>query len=124
MKNSIKEIFLETLHKYRIEIWYFGIKKLTLFGSFARDKQKEISGIDFLNEFKNNPIKIGAITKSLDIIGGASNQLQTEVKEKCDNVPWQLIIYFRIKKKFNINFLCTKNLRNSLSVLTFINVIQ
>lgn len=56
MKNLNKEIILETLHKNRKIIRSFGVKKLILFGSFARDEQKETSDIDFLLEFEN---KIG-----------------------------------------------------------------
>lgn len=52
MKKLTKEIILETLHKNRDKIKSFGVKKLVLFGSFARDKQKKTSDIDFLVEYK------------------------------------------------------------------------
>lgn len=51
MKNLTKEIILETLHNNRVKIRSFGVKKLILFGSFARDEQTESSDIDFLVEF-------------------------------------------------------------------------
>ena len=54
MENLTKEMILETLHKNRTKIRRFGVKKLILFGSFARDEQKENSDIDFLVEFEKN----------------------------------------------------------------------
>lgn len=54
MENLTKEIILETLHNNKSKIRKFGIKKLTLFGSFARDEQNNTSDIDFLVEFKDN----------------------------------------------------------------------
>jgi len=52
MDNLTKEIILETLHKHRDEIRQFGVKKLILFGSYARDEQKKTSDIDFLVEYE------------------------------------------------------------------------
>jgi predicted nucleotidyltransferase len=52
MKELTKEIILEKLHEYKLQIREFGVKKLTLFGSYARDEQKKTSDIDFLVEFK------------------------------------------------------------------------
>ena len=54
MKNLTKEIILETLHKNRKTIRSFGVKKLILFGSYARDEQTETSDIDFLVEFEKS----------------------------------------------------------------------
>ncbi|MFT4244152.1 MAG: nucleotidyltransferase family protein [Candidatus Woesearchaeota archaeon] len=51
MENLNKEIILKTLHEHRDLIRKFGVKKLILFGSYARDEQKETSDIDFLVEF-------------------------------------------------------------------------
>ena len=53
MEIITKEIILETLHSNKKKIKSFGVKKLTLFGSFAKDQQKENSDIDFLVEFKS-----------------------------------------------------------------------
>lgn len=52
MKNLTKEKILDELHNNKDKIRSFGVKKLILFGSFARDEQKETSDIDFLVEFK------------------------------------------------------------------------
>ena len=52
MVKLTKEIILDTLHKNRKKIRSFGVKKLILFGSFARDEQKKTSDIDFLVEFE------------------------------------------------------------------------
>lgn len=51
-KKLTKEIILDTLHENRKKIRSFGVKKLILFGSYARDEQKETSDIDFLVEFE------------------------------------------------------------------------
>lgn len=56
MENLTKEIILETLHENRKIIRGFGVKKLVLFGSFARDEQTKTSDIDFLVEFENYTI--------------------------------------------------------------------
>jgi len=53
MENLTKEIILKTIHNNREIIRSFGVKKLILFGSFARDEQKKTSDIDFLVEFSN-----------------------------------------------------------------------
>ena len=52
MENLNKEIILETLHKNKTKIKKFGVKKLILFGSYARDEQKKTSDIDLLVEFE------------------------------------------------------------------------
>jgi hypothetical protein len=56
MEKLTKEIILDTLHKNRKKIRSFGVKKLILFGSFARDEQKKTSDIDFLVEFEKYTI--------------------------------------------------------------------
>ncbi len=53
MTKLTKEIILDTLHNNRNKIRKFGVKKLTLFGSYARDEQTNKSDIDFLVEFEN-----------------------------------------------------------------------
>ncbi len=52
MKKLTKEIILEILNKNRGKIRSFGVKKLILFGSYAKDEQKINSDIDFLVEFE------------------------------------------------------------------------
>lgn len=54
MSTLNKEIILKTLTKNKKEIKKFGVKRLVLFGSYARDEQKKTSDIDFLVEFKKN----------------------------------------------------------------------
>ncbi len=54
MVKLTKEIILDTLHKHKKEIRNFGVKKISLFGSFARDEQNKNSDIDFLVEFEKN----------------------------------------------------------------------
>jgi len=51
-KKLTKEVILDTLHKHRKELKDLGVMKLTLFGSYARDEQKETSDIDFLVEYE------------------------------------------------------------------------
>jgi predicted nucleotidyltransferase len=53
MENLTKEIILDTLHNNRKIIRDLGVRKLILFGSYARDEQNENSDIDFLVEFDN-----------------------------------------------------------------------
>ena len=43
---------LSLIQKNRIELTKLGVKSLSLFGSVARDEEKENSDIDFLVEFK------------------------------------------------------------------------
>ena len=52
MKKLTKEIILKTLHKHKEEIRKLGVKKLILFGSYARNQQNAYSDIDFLVEYK------------------------------------------------------------------------
>jgi len=54
MKNISKEIILEILHKNKNKIRSFGVIRLVLFGSYARDEQTDVSDIDFLVEFEKN----------------------------------------------------------------------
>ncbi len=90
MKNLNKEIILETLHENRNKIRKFGVKKLILFGSYARDEQKETSDIDFLVEFENGrglfDDKVGLLLlfedlfrKEIDIV--KPNLIREELKE-------------------------------------------
>ena len=47
-----KENIISTIELNRIKIKSFGVTKLTLFGSYARDEATVQSDIDFLVEFK------------------------------------------------------------------------
>ncbi len=52
-KLLTKEEILKTIELNSKIIKNLGVKKLTLFGSYARDTQKNNSDIDFLVEFEN-----------------------------------------------------------------------
>jgi len=52
METLTKEIILQKISENKAEIKKFGVKKLILFGSYARDEQTEDSDIDFLVEFE------------------------------------------------------------------------
>lgn len=54
MEKLSKETILKILQDNKKNIKEFGVKKLVLFGSFARDEQKKTSDIDFLVEFNEN----------------------------------------------------------------------
>ncbi len=47
-KNKI----MATIEQHKTKIRSFGVKKLVLFGSYARGEQKKSSDIDFLVEFE------------------------------------------------------------------------
>lgn len=47
-----KEKILKVLHEHRIDIQKFGVKRLGLFGSFARGNQKDSSDLDFAVELE------------------------------------------------------------------------
>ena len=53
MKKLTKEVILEILQNNREEIKKFGVEEIILFGSYARDEQKETSDIDFLVKYKS-----------------------------------------------------------------------
>ncbi len=49
-----KEILLKELSQHGTEIKSFGVARLGLFGSFAKDTQiRDSSDVDFIVEFKN-----------------------------------------------------------------------
>tara|TARA_Y100000310_G_C20567204_1_gene756123 strand:+ start:596 stop:904 length:309 start_codon:yes stop_codon:yes gene_type:complete len=52
MLDLNKEIILKSLEENKDGISKFGVKKLILFGSFAKDVQKADSDIDIIVEFK------------------------------------------------------------------------
>lgn len=51
MKN--KEEILRTLQEHRAEIRRFGVRRLGLFGSTARDEHRDHSDLDFLVELEH-----------------------------------------------------------------------
>jgi hypothetical protein len=52
MSKLTKEHILETIYQNADTLRGFGVKKLILFGSYAKDEQKKDSDIDFLVEFE------------------------------------------------------------------------
>lgn len=74
MKNLTKETILEILHENKSKIRSFGVKKIILFGSFARDEQKETSDIDFLVEFKKNRGNYDDFIKLLHLLEDTFNK--------------------------------------------------
>lgn len=50
---------------------------------------------DSFDEFKKKDVIIDAVLNNLIIIGESSSQLQEEIKNKYNNVPWREIIDFR-----------------------------
>ncbi len=52
-KKLTDTVILETLEKNKEILKKYGVKKIGLFGSFARGEQKKNSDIDFLVEFEN-----------------------------------------------------------------------
>ncbi|MFW5704512.1 MAG: nucleotidyltransferase family protein [Nanoarchaeota archaeon] len=91
MKNLSKEKILEELHKNKDKIRNFGVKNLILFGSFARDEQKETSDIDFLVEFEDRrglfDDKVGLLLLFEDLFGREidivkPNLIREELKEE------------------------------------------
>ncbi|MCH8519724.1 MAG: nucleotidyltransferase domain-containing protein [Nanoarchaeota archaeon] len=65
MENLTKEIILEMISFNKDKFKEFGVKKLILFGSYARDEQNENSDIDFLIEYEENR---GNYRDSLDVL--------------------------------------------------------
>lgn len=65
MKKLNKDIILSTLAENKVEIRNLGVKKLILFGSYARNEQNENSDIDFLVEFDN---KKNSVDNYLDLL--------------------------------------------------------
>ncbi|MEW5758109.1 MAG: nucleotidyltransferase family protein [Candidatus Omnitrophota bacterium] len=52
MKNLTKKNIFEELKKHNTELEKYQVKKIGLFGSYARQEQTKKSDIDFLVEFK------------------------------------------------------------------------
>jgi predicted nucleotidyltransferase len=52
-----KEIIIQKINENKTKILSYGVKKLSLFGSYARDEAKENSDIDLLVEFKKEKEK-------------------------------------------------------------------
>ena len=52
MKKLTSKKILETIRKERDKLKEKGVKKIGLFGSYAKDKQGQSSDVDFLVEFE------------------------------------------------------------------------
>jgi predicted nucleotidyltransferase len=48
---TVKQKILSTIGKNRLQLKAFGVKRIGLFGSFAREEQKAKSDVDVLVEF-------------------------------------------------------------------------
>ncbi len=91
MEKLTKEDIIATISKHKTELEEeFGVKKIYLFGSYAKDEQNEDSDIDFIVDFKVKQKK-GAITifalgaylkeifnKEIDI--GERHEVKSELK--------------------------------------------
>ena len=62
-----KEIIIKTLRDHQADIRRFGVKRLGLFGSFARGEQKASSDLDFVVELE---------AKTFDAYMGLKNFLE------------------------------------------------
>lgn len=72
-----KREILNIIHEHLTEIREFGVERLALFGSFARDEQKSDSDLDFLVEFSS---------KTFDAYMGLKQLLETLFKRHVDLV--------------------------------------
>lgn len=71
------------------------------FNLYLKDILTSISKIenyikeDSFEDFRKKEVIIDAVLNNILIIGEASSQLQNEIKDKYNNVPWREIIDFR-----------------------------
>lgn len=88
MTRLTKEEILETIEKNKTFIKNCNVKSLILFGSYARDEQKENSDIDLLVEFSkydiDNHLKLlnfleNKFNKKVDLV--KPNIIREELKE-------------------------------------------
>src|SRR3989338_7014805 len=105
----------------------YGVKKIGVFGSFARGEGRKDSDIDVLVEFKDSfetfdnymelkffleelikdELKIDAIVRNFEIIGEASSNVPQEISVKYPFVEWRKIADFRnvlAHEYFGINY--------------------
>src|SRR3990170_2721343 len=105
----------------------FGVRKIGIFGSFARGEEKDGSDIDVLVEFQDNyktfdnymdlkfsledlfvdEMKLDAIVRNFEIIGEAASNIPAEIRGKYPFVEWRKISDFRnvlAHEYFGINY--------------------
>jgi predicted nucleotidyltransferase len=75
-----KEVILDRLAGEAEPLRHFGVIRIQLFGSDARDEQREVSDIDF---------RVDAIPRNLEVIGEAVTNIPNEVKASYPDVPWK-----------------------------------
>lgn len=79
MKRSLKDVKV-IINRHRGELRHdYGIKSISVFGSYARGEQKRGSDLDLLAEF-DGPVSL------LDLIG-AEQYLSSILKVKVDLIP-------------------------------------
>jgi len=76
-----RNTILKTLSQDHVTLEGHGVKSLSLFGSFARDENKEASDIDLLVSF-SKPIGLFAFLKLKDHLEGILRQRVDLVTEK------------------------------------------
>lgn len=85
-----KEEIIYKIEQNKEEIKAFGVKRLTLFGSYARDEAKKSSDIDFLVEFKKGRGLFNDFSRLLNFLEdlfqknidlGEPKLIRTELKE-------------------------------------------
>ena len=79
-----KEKIIQTLEKNKEQIRLFGVQKIALFGSYARDEADSRSDMDFLVQFEEN-------RGLYDDYSGLLNYLQELFKTRIDLVKPFLI---------------------------------
>src|SRR3989339_623219 len=77
----------------------YGVKSISLFGSYVRGEQRENSDIDLLVDFKDKSYETlkRALSRSLEIIGEASKNLSDKFKNNHPEVEWKKIAGLRDK---------------------------
>jgi len=92
-----KEKVIKKLQAYRDELKKYGVKRIGLFGSFVRNKQKRKSDIDLVVEF--NPSFFGKDFKGLfDAYVNLSSYLENILGRKVDILTPESIETIRVKK--------------------------
>lgn len=68
MKAETRQDIEKLIHDHELEIKNFGVRRIALFGSFARNEQKEDSDIDLLVEFEKDKKKYRNLSRLFFLI--------------------------------------------------------